>query len=100
MGDHRGTERQHRAALKAWDPVNFKRVHALTYADLGDSLAAQARADEAIAAWSRALDLADDLASRRTRAAIHSIRAQVIPYRRRAVPGAAELDQRARNVVR
>ncbi|GAA3075135.1 hypothetical protein GCM10017562_48970 [Streptomyces roseofulvus] len=35
----------------------YKRVHALAHADLGDSLAAQARADEAVAAWTQALVL-------------------------------------------
>lgn len=51
--DHVGTEQQHRDALIRWDPEKYKRVHALTYADLGDSLAAQARADEAVAACPR-----------------------------------------------
>lgn len=71
-------------------------MHALTYADPGDGLAAQARADEAITTWNRALDLADDLASRRTRAAIHAVRAQLATYRRRA---AVELDRRARDAL-
>lgn len=53
LGDHAGTEQQHRAALIRWDSEKYKRVHALTYADLGDSLAAQARADEAVATWGR-----------------------------------------------
>ena len=73
MGDHTGTEQQHRAALTRWDPEKFKRVHALTYADLGDSLAAQARADEAVATWGCALALMDGMASDRTRKAISSI---------------------------
>lgn len=49
LADHPGTKVQHRAALTRWYPIRYKRVHALTYAGLGDSLAAQARADEAIA---------------------------------------------------
>lgn len=99
LGDHCGTERQHRAALKRWDPTHFKRVHALTYADLGDSLAAQARADEAITVWNKALDLADDLTSSRTCAAVRTIRTHLVAYRKRAVPGATELDQRARDAL-
>ena len=55
LGDHVGTEKEHRAALIRWDPEKFRRVHMLTYADLGDSLAAQTRADEAIAVWSHAI---------------------------------------------
>lgn len=53
LADHIGTEQQHRDALTRWDPEKCKRVHALTHADLADSLAAQARADEAVAVWTR-----------------------------------------------
>lgn len=95
LGDHVGTERQHRVALNNWDPVKYKRVHILTHADLGDSLAAQARADEAVGAWAQALDLTNDMASDRTRKAITSIRPTLAIYSKRGVPGAAELNRRA-----
>ena len=81
--------------MQRWDPVKYRRVHTLTYADLGDSLAAQARADEAIAAWTQALDLFDGMASDRTRKAISAIRPTLAVYGRRGVPGAGELDRRA-----
>lgn len=99
LGDHRGTEREHRAALVRWDAEKYKRVHVLTHADLGDSLAAQARADEAIAAWGRALDLMDGVASARTRVAISSIRPVLMVYRKRRVPHAVELEQRVREAL-
>jgi tetratricopeptide (TPR) repeat protein len=99
LGDHPGTEQQHRAALQRWDPVKYRRVHILTHADLGDSLAAQARADEAVAAWTQALDLIDGMASDRTRKAIAAIRPTLAVYRRRGVPGAGELDRRAREAL-
>lgn len=95
LGDHGGTERQHRAALKAWDPVKYKRVHVLTFADLGDSLATQGRADEAVGAWTSSLDLTDGMVSDRTRKAMSSIRPTLAVYRKRGVPGAADLDRRA-----
>ncbi|MDJ1138478.1 tetratricopeptide repeat protein [Streptomyces iconiensis] len=91
LADHPGTEIQHRAALTRWDPAKYKRVHALTHADLGDSLASQARADEAIAAWRTALDLMEGMTSDRTRKAISSIRPTLAIYQRRGVPGASEL---------
>lgn len=72
LADHIGTEQQHRDALTRWDPEKYKRVHALTHADLGDSLAAQARADEAVAAWTQALVLMEGMTSDRTRKAITS----------------------------
>ncbi|MYS87611.1 hypothetical protein [Embleya scabrispora] len=99
LEDHAGTEQQHRAALIRWDAEKYKRVHALTYADLGDSLAAQARADEAVATWGRALDLMEGMTSNRTRKAISSIRPQLAIYRRRGVPGASDLERRAREAL-
>nr|WP_206324330.1 tetratricopeptide repeat protein [Streptomyces sp. HNM0574] len=99
LADHPGTELQHRAALTRWDPAQYKRVHALTHADLGDSLAAQARADEAIAAWTTALDLMDGMTSDRTRKAIASIRPTLATYQRRQVPGATQLHRRVREAL-
>lgn len=99
LADHIGTEQQHRDALIRWDPEKYKRVHALTHADLGDSLAAQARADEAIAAWGTTLDLMDGMTSDRTRKAIASIRPTLAIYQRRKVPGAADLARRAREAL-
>lgn len=99
LADHVGTEQQHRDALVRWDPKKYKRVHALTHADLGDSLAAQARADEAVAAWTQALTLMEGMASDRTRKAIASIRSTLSVYQRRKVPGAVELARRAREAL-
>ncbi|RSS39990.1 tetratricopeptide repeat protein [Streptomyces sp. WAC07061] len=99
LADHVGTERQHRDALTRWDPEKYKRVHALTHADLGDSLAAQARADEAVAAWTQALALMEGMTSDRTRKAITSIRSTLAVYQRRRVPGAVDLARRAREAL-
>ncbi|MEU2712164.1 tetratricopeptide repeat protein [Streptomyces sp. NPDC007205] len=99
LADHVGTEQQHRDALVRWDPEKYKRVHALTYADLGDSLAAQARADEAVAAWSQALSLMEGMTSDRTRKAITSLRSTLAIYQRRKVSGAAELARRTREAL-
>ncbi|MYU06517.1 tetratricopeptide repeat protein [Streptomyces sp. SID8366] len=99
LADHVGTEQQHRDALTCWDPQKYKRVHALTHADLGDSLAAQARADEAVAAWTQALVLMEGMTSDRTRKAISSIRSTLAVYQRRRVPGAADLARRAREAL-
>lgn len=82
-----------------WDPDKYKRVHALTYADLGDSLAAQARADEAVAVWSTVLTPMDGMTSDRTRKALTSLRSTLAVYQRRKVPGAAALARRAREAL-
>ncbi|MFI5981420.1 tetratricopeptide repeat protein [Streptomyces sp. NPDC051555] len=99
LADHLGTEQQHRDALTRWDPEKYKRVHALTHADLGDSLAAQARADEAVAAWAQALVLMEGVTSERTRKAISSIRSTLAVYQRRRVPGASDLARCAREAL-
>jgi hypothetical protein len=96
VGDHRGAEARHRAAFASWDREAFPRVHLLTWTDLGDSLAAQARADEAVAAWGHALDMTGGLASARSRAALASVRGPLAVYRLRGVPGAVGLEQRMR----
>jgi tetratricopeptide (TPR) repeat protein len=96
VGDHAGAEARHRAAFTSWDQTAFPRVHLLTWMDLGDSLAAQACADEALAAWGQALDKAGQIASARSRAALASVRGPLASYRRRGVPGAAGLEQRMR----
>ncbi|MGI9002729.1 MAG: hypothetical protein ACR2GH_13855 [Pseudonocardia sp.] len=100
LADHAGAERQHRGALLVWDPEKSRRVHGLTLADLGKSLAAQARAEEAVNAWSQALDLTDGMASNRTRKAIVSTRPTLATYRKRGVPGAAALDRRVYEAYR
>ncbi|HUN34380.1 MAG TPA: tetratricopeptide repeat protein [Trebonia sp.] len=94
--DHASAEARHRAAFAAWNPQAFPRVHLLTWMDLGDSLAVQARADEAITAWEQALGMATEISSARTRAALASVRGTLATYRRRGVPGAGELEQRMR----
>ncbi|MEZ0115137.1 tetratricopeptide (TPR) repeat protein [Catenulispora sp. EB89] len=99
IGDHRGTEARHRAAFTSWDRTKYPRVHLLTYADLGDCLAAQARADEAVAAWGQALDLAEGMASARGVSALTSIRPTLVGYRRRGVPGVALLERRIREAA-
>jgi len=97
IGDLSGTEARHRAAFTSWDPRAYPRVHLLTHMDLGDCLAAQARADEAVASWNHALDLAEGMASARSRSALASIRSSLSAYARRGVPGAAQLLRRLRH---
>ncbi|MCY7341541.1 MAG: hypothetical protein LH603_06745 [Pseudonocardia sp.] len=94
LGDHLGTERQHRSALRKWDREKFRRVHVLTHADLGDSLAAQARYDEAVGAWTRSLDLTSGVDSGRAQTAMRSVVPALLTYRRRGVPGAVDLYER------
>jgi len=80
--------------LRKWDREKFRRVHVLTHADLGDSLAAQARYDEAVGAWTRSLDLTSGVDSGRAQTAMRSVVPALLTYRRRGVPGAVDLYER------
>lgn len=62
-------------------------------------MAAQARADEAVATWSQALPLVQKMASDRTRKAITSLRSTLAVYQHRKAPGAAELARPAREAL-
>jgi hypothetical protein len=98
LSDHRSTEKHYRAALATVTPGR-ERLQSLTHADLGSCLAAQARADEAVSAWSSALDLMDGIASGRTRKAVATMRPTLAVYARRGVPGAADLSARTREAL-
>lgn len=68
--------------------------------NLGNSVAAQHRHEEAVALWNRAIDFMDGVVSDRNRQQIKAIRAAAAGLRRRGVSGAAGLDQRATGLLR
>ncbi|MFJ4907846.1 hypothetical protein ACIQCR_33875 [Streptomyces sp. NPDC093249] len=74
--------------------------HGLTLANLGKSVAAQHRHEEAVALWSGSLDFMDGVTSDRNRRAIRSIRSATAGYRRRRIPGAGALHRRAADLLR
>lgn len=71
----------------------------MSYVGLGDSVAAQARADEAVADWTQAPLLTDGMTSDRTHKAISSICSTLAVYQRCRAPGAADLARRAREAL-
>ncbi|MFE1415567.1 tetratricopeptide repeat protein [Streptomyces sp. NPDC058746] len=100
MKDYAAAERHYRAAMVARTPGTYQRGHALTMVNLGKSIAAQRRHEEAVGLWSRSLDFMDGVASDRSRKEVGSIRTVAAGYRRRGVPGAAALEQRATELLR
>jgi len=62
-------------------------------------LARQARADEAVDAWSHALARAQGVSSDRLRNALASARLTLVGFQRRGVPAAADLDQRIARAI-
>ncbi|MFD7546765.1 tetratricopeptide repeat protein [Streptomyces sp. NPDC059578] len=100
MKDYVAAERQYRRALAGRTPDTYQRVHGLTMVNLGKSVAAQHRYEEAVSLWNRSLGFMDGVISDRNRQQIKSIRTVAVAYRKRGVSGAAALDQRASELLR
>ncbi|MFD9536296.1 tetratricopeptide repeat protein [Streptomyces sp. NPDC060010] len=100
MRDHKAAEKHYRTALRGRAPSTYQRVHGLTLVNLGKSVAAQHRHEEAVALWSRSLDFMDGVTSDRNRKEIRSIQSAAAGYRRRRVPGAEALSRRAAELLR
>ncbi|TWF98993.1 hypothetical protein FHX73_112825 [Kitasatospora viridis] len=100
LRDHRAAERYYRLALRDRVPETYQRVHALTMANLAKSVAAQRRHEEALSLWNRSLDFMAGVASDRNRKEITTMRSMMVGYRKRGIPGAGEVDQRAADMLR
>ncbi|GAA1400282.1 Tat pathway signal protein [Kitasatospora putterlickiae] len=99
MNDHTAAERHYRTALRNRIPRTYHRMRATTLANIAKSVAAQHRAEEAVALWSKSLDLMDGLDSKRNRHDMHTMRSALAAYARRGIPGAADLARRASRVL-
>ncbi|MFE3559409.1 tetratricopeptide repeat protein [Streptomyces sp. NPDC059193] len=100
MKDYAAAERHYRTAMLARTPGTYQRGHALTMVNLGKSVAAQHRHEEAVGLWNRSLDFMDGVVSDRGRKEIRAIRTTAAGYGRRGVPGAANLAVRATELLR
>ncbi|MCX4717293.1 tetratricopeptide repeat protein [Streptomyces virginiae] len=100
MREHRAAEKHYRAALKGRTPGTYQRVHGLTMVNIGRSVAAQQRHEEAVAVWGRSLDFMDGLVSDRTVKEIRAIQSTAASYRKRQIPGAGALHERAVDLLR
>ncbi|MET8298508.1 tetratricopeptide repeat protein [Streptomyces sp. NPDC005180] len=100
MKDYSAAERHYRTALYGRTPGTYQRGHGLTMINLGKSVAAQHRYEEAVGLWNRSLDVMDGVVSDRGRMEIKSIQRAAAGYRRRGIPGAECLDQRACELLR
>jgi len=95
LRDFTAAERHCRRALVDRTPDACRLKRGLTLANLGGSVAAQRRHEEAVELWDRALGLMDGAVSGRNREGIKAIR-----YRERGVPGAGSLVQHATDLLR
>ncbi|MFF9052522.1 tetratricopeptide repeat protein [Streptomyces erythrochromogenes] len=99
MKDHPAAERHYRRALAGRTPGTYQLKHGLTMATLGTAVAAQHRHEEAVGLWTRSLDFMGGVVSDRNRQAVKTIKSAAAGYRKRGVTGAANLDQRATELL-
>ncbi|MEU8433847.1 tetratricopeptide repeat protein [Streptomyces sp. NPDC029216] len=100
MKDYSAAERHYRRALVGRTPGTYQLKHGLTLVNLGKAVAAQHRHEEAVGLWCRSLDFMNGVVSDRNRKEIASIQSTAAGYRKRGVPGAGSLDQRAAELLR
>ena len=95
LGDFPGAERQFRTSIATRDGQAYRRIHALTLANLADVQCLQGRLGEASANWSLALDHMAGVRSARTYAAARNIRHRLASLGPRLSGSTKQLDRRA-----
>ncbi|MFJ2786913.1 MULTISPECIES: Tat pathway signal protein [unclassified Streptomyces] len=100
LGDLDSALRYFRDSVRRRRADSFGRTHAVTLGYMGTAQAGQGNIDAACQTWSRALDAMDGVQSGRTREAAATMCAALSPFRNRGIPGASEVNARARSVLR
>ncbi|MFD0635400.1 hypothetical protein ACFQ9X_31455 [Catenulispora yoronensis] len=95
LGDLQGAEESFRRSVALRKTDTFTRTHAVTLGYLGAVQIRRGRLDEACDTWGKALDVAENVYSGRTRAVATDIRRELSPFRKRGSRLAAALDTRA-----
>jgi hypothetical protein len=81
------------------DPDSYRRIHALNLAQAAEAQAAQGHADRACSTWGTAVTYMEGVTSDRHRQALANMRSHLRTFKRRGVPGAADLDRRGRELL-
>jgi tetratricopeptide (TPR) repeat protein len=100
LGDLQGAEQQFRRSVRTRRAQPFARTHAVTLGLLGGVQASRGHLDAAIPTWHALLDTMDGVRSGRTRDAVVQMRRALSPVRGRGGSAAADLDERARTLLR
>ncbi|MFD7663494.1 Tat pathway signal protein [Streptomyces sp. NPDC059788] len=100
LGDLKGAEAEFRRSVRTRALPTSARTHVVTLGYLGDVQARQGHLDLACATWSTALDTMAGIQSGRVRETVVRMRRALSPLRQRGGSVAAELDERAREVLR
>ncbi|WP_436533502.1 hypothetical protein [Actinoplanes sp. HUAS TT8] len=95
LGDLAGAEAQFRTSIATRDGEAFRRIHALTYANLAGVQCSRGRLAKAVAGWNLALDTLPGVTSGRARSAVVAIRHRLRGLGTRLPAYAQDLDRRA-----
>ncbi|MGW1895417.1 Tat pathway signal protein [Streptomyces sp. NPDC002004] len=100
LGNPRDAEAHFKRSVATRRRQLYARTHSVTLGYLGAVQVRQGRLDEACGTWSQALDAMTGVHSGRARDVIVRMQRDLSPVRRRGGRRVAELDQRAREVLR
>jgi hypothetical protein len=99
LGDMKGAEREFKRSVRT-RRQQFKRTHSVTLGYLGDVQVRQGQLEAACATWHQALDAMTGVQSGRARETVVQMRRAVSPFRNLSGSPAADLDAKARAVLR
>ncbi|MFG3253247.1 Tat pathway signal protein [Streptomyces sp. NPDC048172] len=99
LGDLQGAEAEFWRSVRTRNAGAFGRTHAVTLGFLGALEAQQGGVEAACHVWGQALDAMQGVQSGRTRESAVTMRRLLSPYRNRGISAAAEIDERAREVL-
>lgn len=100
MGQPRDAEIHFKRSVATRRRQQFARTHSVTLGYLGAVQVQQGRLDEACATWNEALDAMAGIQSGRARDVIVRMQSDISPVRQRGGLHVAELDRRARGMLR
>ncbi|WP_405545579.1 Tat pathway signal protein [Streptomyces phaeochromogenes] len=100
LGDLQGAQDEFWRSVHTRKTDAFGRTHVVTLGYLGAAQASQGNIEAACSTWAQALDAMNGVHSGRAREAVINMRRVLSPYRNRGISAAAEIDERARGVLR
>lgn len=99
LGDHRAAAEQYALAAASRSAATYARIVALDLVAGAEMHLKRGSIEQACATWHRAIDHMDGVRSTRTRKAITRMRADLARFRARGLRCAADLDERARDLL-
>lgn len=100
LGNLKAAEQEFQRSVRTRRAQPFARTHAVTLGYLGQVQARSGQLEVACATWNQALDAMGGVQSGRARQTVVQMRRELSPFRTRGGSPAADLDERARTVLR